>query len=306
MDVTPIALASINAGVTTAYNTQFAEVQTVFDKYTYIAASTGDQEVYPRVDLLPGLREWRGERKVNWLTLTDNPIVNKTYEGTIGVRRENIEDDKYGFLTQAAQQMGLSAGRLPDLLVAALMASGTTVQAVDGANFFDVDHENYSATGAITTNINYQAGAGPSWYLMCTKDITKPFIFQKRRPFQVRALFDPNSEAVFEKNEFKWGNDGRCAAGYGLWHYVFRSDAALTVANLEAARAAMASWRRPDGSPLGIMADTLVTGIGLGPTAKSYCINDFLPPTDPLAAGVGTVANTFKGLATAVENPWIP
>lgn len=313
MEVNQIALESLNAGVSTAYNTQFDGVKPVYTEFTYEASSTGDEEVYPRVDLLPGLREWVGERKTNWLTLNAFTIKNKTFEGTIGVKRENIEDDKYGFLTQAAAQMGLGAARLPDLLIAGLMANGTSVLAPDGANFFDVDHENYApGGGSLTTNANYQpapAGyTGPSWYLMATGDVTKPFIYQKRRAFVVRALFDPSSPTVFEKNEFTWGNDGRANAGYGLWHYVFRSDAPLTVANLEAARAALSKWNRPDGSPLGILQSggvKLVTGVGLGPAARAYCTSDFLPAGDPMATG-GTVTNTFKGLATPIENPWIP
>lgn len=314
MDVTPIALESINAGVSTAYNTQFDSVKPVYTEFTYEASSTGDEEVYPRVDLLPGMREWIGERRVNWLTMSSFKIQNRTWEGTIGVKRENIEDDKYGFLTQAAAQMGLGAARLPDLLIAQLMAGGTAALCPDNANFFDLDHENYSPNGGgqLTTNANYQpapAGyTGPSWYLMATADVTKPFIYQKRRAFVVKALFDPSSPDVFYKNEFMWGNDGRCNAGYGLWHYVFRSDAQLNVTNLIAAREALSKWNRPDGSPLGILQSggiKLVTGVQLGPIAKTYCTSQFLPAGDPLAVG-GTVTNMFQGYATPVENPWIP
>jgi phage major head subunit gpT-like protein len=260
--------------------------------------------------MLPGLREWVGERVVNWLTLTTFAIKNKLFESTIGIKVQDIEDDKFSLLNQASASMGEAAGRLPDLLIAQLMAGGTTAAVPDGANFFDTDHENYDANGNVISNFNYQAApggyTGPSWYLLATKKVQRPFIFQTRKPFVMKALFNPESPEVFYKNEFTWGNDGRCNAGYGLWQLAFRSDAPLTVANLEAARAAMAAWRRPDGAPLGVVPDLLTTGVSLGPTARSYCTNDYLPPTDPLVVGVGTVNNTFKGLATALENPWIP
>ncbi|OYV40409.1 MAG: hypothetical protein B7Z80_04600 [Rhodospirillales bacterium 20-64-7] len=306
MDISPIALQSLNNGVSTAYNTQLFAAESIYKKFTYDAPSTGDAEVYPRLNMLPGLREWVGERVVNWLTMSTFTIANKTFENTIGVKRENLEDDKYGFLTQAAGEMGQAAGELADLLIAGLMNAGHTTIVSDNSNFFDTSHPNYNADGSNGTNINYQAGAGPSWYLLATKKVLKPFIYQTRRPFVLRSLFDPNSQEVFYKNEFTWGTDGRSNAGYGLWYLAFRSDAALTVANLEAARAAMSQWRRPNGTPMGIVPDMLVTGTTLGPTARSYCNNPFLPAGDPLATGTGTVNNTFQGLATAVENPWIP
>jgi len=168
MDISPISLASINAGVNTAYNTQLWQADTVYDKFTYQAQSTGDQEVYPRLDMLPGLREWVGERVVNWLTLTTFAIKNKLFESTIGIKVQDIEDDKFSLLNQASASMGEAAGRLPDLLIAQLMAGGTTAAVPDGANFFDTDHENYDANGNVISNFNYQAAPGGYTCLLYT------------------------------------------------------------------------------------------------------------------------------------------
>lgn len=310
MDISPIALQSLNNGVSTAYNSQLWAAKSIYKAFTYDASSTGDAEVYPRLNMLPGLREWVGERVVNWLTLTTFSIVNKTFESTIGVKRENLEDDKYGFLSMVAQGMGKATGALPDLLIAGLMKNGNTTLVADGSNFFDTDHPNFNSDGSNGTNYNYQAApegySGPSWYLMATDDILQPFIYQTRRPFALKALFDPTSTEVFYKNEFTWGTDGRANAGYGLWYTAFRSDAPLTLANLEAARTAMATWRRPDGEPMGVNGNLLVVPTALYPTARAYCENDFLPPGDPLITGTaGTAGNTFKGLAKAVEDTWL-
>ena len=309
MDISPIALESLNNGVSTAYNSQLWSAKSIYKAFTYDATSTGDAEVYPRLNMLPGLREWVGERVVNWLSLTTFAIQNRTFESTIAVKRENLEDDKYGFLSQVAGGMGQAAGELPDLLISQLMKGGNTAICADNSNFFDVTHANFSASGAVTTNINYQAATGgyvgPSWYLMQTGQALRPFIYQTRRPFVLKALFDPGSQEVFWKNEFAWGTDGRANAGYGLWYQIFRSDAPLTLANLEAARAAMGAWRRPDGAPMGIVPDTLVVPTALLPAGRNYCENPFLPPGDPLVGTSGTVANSFQGLAKILENPWL-
>lgn len=309
MDISPIALQSLNNGVSTAYNTQLWAAKSIYKAFTYDASSTGDAEVYPRLNMLPGLREWVGERVVNWLTLSTFSIVNKTYESTIAVKRENLEDDKYGFLSQIAQGMGQATGELPDNLIAGLMKDGNTSIVADGSNFYDTDHPNFNADGTNGTNTNYQAApdgyTGPSWYLMATDKPTRPFIYQTRRPFVLKALFDPSGHDVYWKNEFSWGTDGRCNAGYGLWYLTFRSDAPMTLANLIAARTAMAAWRRPDGTPMGIVGDLLVAPVALFPSARTYCENEYLPAGDPAATGVGTVANTFRGLSKALENPWL-
>lgn len=306
MDISFPALDSINTGVSTAFNEQLWAAPGIYKKFSYDASSTGSEEIYPRLDMIPGLREWIGERVVNWLTQSTFAIKNKTFESTIGVKREDIEDDKYGMLSPVAAQMGQNAGHLADLLVAGLMKNGHTTLGIDGQNFFDTAHANFDASGTATTIANYQAGSGnPSWYLIDTSKMLKPFIYQTRRPFKLVPKFSLEAENVFWQDEFIWGVDGRANAGYGLWQLAYRSDAALTVANLETARTTMASWRRPDGAPMGITGNMLIVPTTLYPQARAYCENEFLPAGDPAIGSAGTASNTFRGLATALENVWL-
>jgi phage major head subunit gpT-like protein len=195
--------------------------------------------------------------------------------------------------------MGQTAGRLPDLLIASLMKNGTSTIGIDNQNFFDAAHPNFTASGGVTTQPNYQAGSSPSWYLIDTSQVLRPFIFQRRRPFVLTPRLSLTDPSVFDRNEFQWGTDGRCNAGYGLWQFAFRSDAQLNLANLEAARVTMANWRRPDGAPMGIKPTTLMVPTALYPVARAYCENQF----DPLASAL--TPNTFQGLSKAVENPWL-
>jgi phage major head subunit gpT-like protein len=300
MDISFPALQSINDGVQMTFNDQLYAADGIYKMFTYESNSVGDAEVYPRLDMIPGIREWVGERVVHSLTQSTFTIANKTFENTIAIRREQIEDDKFGLLTPIAAQMGQDAGRLPDRLIAGLMLNGHSTVGVDGQNFFDTAHSNFTATGGVTTISNYQAGSSTSWYLLDNSRILKPFIFQSRRPFKLVPKFSLTDPAVFYDNEFTWGVDGRCNAGYGLWQLGFRSDATLNLANLIAARSAMAAWRRPDGSPMGITPTILVVPSSLYPTARAYCENDY----DPLLTS-NLTPNTFKGLAKAVENRWL-
>ena len=300
MDITLPALQTLNNNVTMQFNDQLYAADSVFKLFSMEINSTGDSEVYPRLDMLPGLRQWIGDRIVNSLSQETFTIPNQTFEETISVRREQLEDDKYGLLAPAAAQLGKDAGVLPDKLVASLFKNGTSTTWVDGQDFFSTSHPSFPNTNSTSTNANYQSGSSTSWYLIDNSHVLKPFIFQRRRPFVLTPKFSLTDPSVFFDNEFIWGTDGRCAGGYGLYQLIFRSDATLNQANLLAARTTMAAWKRPDGTPMGITPTHLVVPSSLYPTAKAYCINDF----DPLLT-TNLTPNSFKGLATAVENRWL-
>ena len=308
MEITFPNLATLNNSVSLAYNTQFFAAGRVCDPYVFDATSTGDAEVYPRLDLIGGLREWLGERLVERLSLSTFSITNKWYEKTISVAADNLMDDKYGFLAPAASQLGENAAQLKDLLVAALMTNGHTTLTYDGQNFFDLAHPTYTAAGSVsgpnTTVANYQSGAGPAWYLFDTSRVIKPFIWQTRKPFTIIPKFSMTDEQVFWNKEFEWGVDGRCNAGYGLWQFAFQSLAPMTVANVNAARTLMGQIRRPNGVPMGIKPDLLVVPTALYPDARAYAENEFIP-IDSTTGAVTLGPNPLRGLFKALENPWL-
>lgn len=301
-------LKSINDGLNLAYNTQFWAASTIYKTVSSEFTSTGAEEVYPRLNMTKGLREFIGEREVNRLSLDTFRIRNKKFEETIAISRDDVEDDKYGIFTPLAATMGMDAGQQPDLMISSLIKNGHTTLAADGQNFFDTSHENYNEDGSVGTLSNYQPApegySGPSWYVFDTSKPLRPFIFQNRDPFQLVSKFALTDENVFWDDEFIWGIRGRCGAGYGLWQLAYRSDAPPTAANLVAARTAMASWRRPNGTPMGVKSTLVMGPTALYPQLRAYCNNEMLPPADPAATGA-FVGNDFKGLAEAIENPWL-
>jgi phage major head subunit gpT-like protein len=304
VEITFPALQTLNNAVNLAYNTQFFAATPACAPFVFDATSSGDAEVYPRLDLMGGLREWIGDRVVERLSLSTFSIVNKWYEKTISVDRANLEDDKYGFLGPAAQQLGQNAGELKDLLIAALMKNGHSSPTYDGQNFFDTAHPNPNADGSMGTVANYAAGSSPVWYLIDTKRIIKPFIWQTRRPFQIIPKFSMTDPQVFWNKEFEWGVDGRCNAGYGLWQIAYMSTQPMTIANVTAARTAMASIRRPSGTPMGITPDLLVVPTALYPDARAYAENEFVP-IDAVTTAATLGPNPLRGLFKAIENVWL-
>ena len=301
MEVTPAALSSINDAVSLAYNTMFWSAGSVYERFTYKATSTGRETVYPRLNMISGLREWVGDRVALSLGESEFTITNRTYEQTIAIKRENIEDDQFGILKSAAELLGTNSRNHPDLLVSTLLKNGHTTLTYDGQNFFDVSHPNPNADGVTTGTVaNYASGAYPVWYLVDTTKVLRPIIYQERRPFVVKPLFALDSALLNTLNEFQWGVDGRCNVGFGLWQLAYMSTAQLTPANLITARATMASIRRPDGTPMGIVPNMLVCGTALGPVARAIQSSQFDPTAGTLTA------NPAIGLIPEVlENPWL-
>jgi len=309
MEITFPNLQSINDGVSLAYNDQLYAVGTRYGAFTFEATSTGAAEVYPRLNMLPGLREWVGDRVVNSLSQTTFSIANRMFEETIGVSRTDIEDDKFNLLTPIAGELGANAGRLPDILVASLLKAGHTTICYDGQNFFDTAHPDYTSTGGNTTSLNYVTGSSPVWFLFDVSRTLKPVIYQRRRPYTIIPKFSMTDPQVFWNKEFQWGVDGRSNCGYGIWQLGYMSQAALTVEALLAARATMATYRRPDGSPMGIRGTLLVTGSSNYPTAKALAEDEMIPNTYSSTyvanTAVGLYPNPARGMFKALEDEWL-
>ncbi len=306
--ITSAVLGAINNGLNLAYNTQLYAAVDPTKPFTFDANSTGASEVYPSLGMLKGVREWIGAREVQSLSQTQFSIANKTFEETIAIKREDIEDDKYGMYSVVAGQMGQDAGQLPPLLKARLLLSGQTGIGPDGKPYFG-NHSTFDANGRATTVSNLAvvtgngAVQGAPWYLFDTSKILKPLIYQRRRDFQLTTRFNLADPSVFDNNEFTWGIDGRCNAGYGLWQLAFMSTQPLNVTNLIAARTAMAAIRRPNGTPMGIVPDTIVCGSTLFPLAQSL-YRDQLIGSDPTTPTT-LVANQVIGMFKPIELLWL-
>lgn len=252
------SLAALNVGFRTTFNNAFNGVTPTWPRVATEVPSTQGSEQYGWLGSFPKFREWLGDRVVQNLSTSDFTLKNKTFENTVGVEREKIEDDSYGVYTPIFAQLGQASRRHPDHLVYSLFAAGFNTACYDGQYFFDTDHPGYNAAGEVISVSNMQAGAGAAWFLLCTKNAVKPFIFQKRRDYQFTAKTSLTDDNVFHAKEFLYGVDCRVNAGYGLWQLAFGSKATLDAANYDAARAAMGSLRGSGGQPLGIQGDLLV------------------------------------------------
>ncbi|CAN7167354.1 Mu-like prophage major head subunit gpT family protein [Mesorhizobium amorphae] len=268
MDINASTLRSVYTGLSTAFNTRLATTSTLYRTVAMDVPSSTAMNEYPRMDDLPGIREWVGDRLIHDLSATTYIIRNKEFEGTIGVKRSSIEDDQFGFYTTIASQMGQDAAEFPDQLVWPLWKQGDATICYDGQNFFDTDHPGFDENGGETSVSNFTAGGGPAWYLVDDTRVIQPMVFQKRKPFKLVPMDKETDPNVFMKGQYLYGVDGRCNAGFGLWQLAHMSKATLTPENFQAAREAMGAIRKKNGQVININPTKLIVPPTLEADAK--------------------------------------
>jgi len=312
--ITPSVLDAIFQGFNFQFNGGLRSVEPTWKKVAMETTSTAAIENYGWLGQVPRIREWVGDRVVHALDSFGYQIKNRTFEETIGVKREQIEDDSYGLFSPLFRGLGESVALFPDELVYGLFAGGFASKCFDGQNFFDAEHPVKDANGAITLVSNKNTVANPTnaaWYLLDTTKMVKPFIFQKRRAFEFVSKTNPQtSDRVFTNNEFIYGTDGRCNAGYGFWQCAYGSNVPLTRANFRAARQAMINLKGDFGRPLNIKPNLLVVGPSLEQTARDLMEAQFLPidgvPGGAVQSGaLGMIDNTDRRLCEVFMSPWL-
>jgi phage major head subunit gpT-like protein len=261
MQITTATLKALNQGFNKIFLDAFGTVTPTWSQIAMRVPSTADIENYGWLKDLPGMREWIGQRVIHNLEASDAKLVNRNYEHTIGVDRNNIEDDKLGIYTPMLSMQGEIAARHPDDLVWGLLPDGFGTAGFDGQYFFDTDHVGYTSAGAETSWSNTGGGAGSPWFLMdLSRSFMKPLIFQDRQAARFVALNKETDVNVFMDRQFLFGVDSRYVAGFGFHQLAYGSKATLDATSFAAARLALETQRRPDGSPLPVMATHLVTG----------------------------------------------
>lgn len=78
--------------------------------------------------------------------------------------------------------------------------------------------------GKIEVVVDGRLTSDTAWWLLDTSLPIKPFLFQEREAPTFVQQTDPNSDAVFDKAEFRFGIEARGASGYGFWQMAYGSD----------------------------------------------------------------------------------
>ena len=112
----------------------FERVPDTWQKFAAPVSSGSSANIYPFIEHFGGMKEWIGDRQINNVSAKKIEVVNRDFEDTVSISRNDIEDDQYGIYGTLIAQMGYNAGKIwQDLAVAALLSDGDWI---DGENFF--------------------------------------------------------------------------------------------------------------------------------------------------------------------------
>lgn len=251
-------LRALFTGYKASFQNAFAGITPDFLQFTLPVNSTASVEQYGWLGNSSVFREWLGDRVIQNLQLHDYSIKNKSFENTVGVPRESIEDDSYGIFSPLIAQLGQDAANHPSGLLYDLLSNGFSGKCYDGQYFFDTDHPVTDGAGKEQSISNFQGGTGKSWFLLDTTRIMKPLILQMRKPYNFVALDQEKDENVFMRKEYVYGSDARLNVGYGLWQLAAASKQELTNDSFNELFASMQSTTGDRGKKLGIAPKLLV------------------------------------------------
>jgi phage major head subunit gpT-like protein len=289
-------LDHLTRGFKASFQRGFAGVAPLWGKVATLVPSSTASEDYGWLGKIPGMREWIGDRQINNLKQHDYNIKNKSFENTVGVDRDHIDDDQFGIYAPMMETLGQTAAEHPDILVFGLLAAGFATRCYDGQYFFDADHPVIGADGETASVSNLQAGSDAPWFLLDTRRPLKPLIYQERKKPNFVALNQDTDDNVFMRKEYLYGVDSRCNVGFGFWQMAFGSKAALSAENFEAAYAAMGAFKGDHGSPLGVRPNLLVVGPGLSGAARQIVEAQLINGGD---------SNTNYKRVDLLEVPWL-
>jgi phage major head subunit gpT-like protein len=223
--------------------------------------SAGAANYYGWLKDLPGITEWVGDRQLADMGKHGYSIPNKTWESSISISRDEVDDNQIGQYSVIAQNYGDQVAYFPDTLVYPLLVAGFTELCYDGQPYFDTDHPLETTPASTFSNVigDPSTDTGEPWFLIDDGKVLKPIVYQERRPFVFKNM-NPTEEYTWFNNKYAAGVDGRCAAGFSFPQLAIGSKAALSEANYAEAKKLLRKMKKVDGTPIGVRPTKLVVG----------------------------------------------
>lgn len=162
-------LGRLFTGYSAAFQRGLGQADPQWQRLATRVPSTTREEKYAWLGQTPNLREWIGDRVIKSIEAHDYSIKNKSWESTIEVGRDDIEDDTFGVYSPLFEEMGRSTAAHPNQLVFNLLSQGFATSCYDGQYFFDTDHPVLDENGATISVSNTGGGSGDAWFLIDDK-----------------------------------------------------------------------------------------------------------------------------------------
>ncbi len=156
MIVNAAAVQAIFLNLNSTFNDAFSAYKPLYARVATEVPSSTREESYNWMANLPKMREWLGPRVIQNLSKYNYSILNRDFELTIGVDRNDIEDDKLGIYQVQAKGIARATASHPDELVFGLFPAGFASLCFDGHPFFHDSHP-LGPDGMMQSNLGHGA-----------------------------------------------------------------------------------------------------------------------------------------------------
>jgi len=140
MLITPAALRALETTLSLQFQMGYSESAIWHNKVAMTVPSSTKIATYGWMARVAQLRQWIGARVIENLQSHVYTLENQDFELTIGVDRDDWEDENLGIYSALFQEMGRSAAKWPDEIVKTALQAGTSAVTFDGVPFFDTAH----------------------------------------------------------------------------------------------------------------------------------------------------------------------
>jgi phage major head subunit gpT-like protein len=204
MIVSAETLVALQTTFRALFATRTAAVTPQWPTIAMEAPSTNRAENYQWLGAVPAMKEWIDERTREKLLGFQYTVTNKSWEATLEVDRDDIEDDQLGIYRPQIEALADEGVRHPDELMFLLLMAGQTNLCYDGQFFFDTDHAEglsgaqsnlLTGTGVTVAQVTADFIAARSAMRLFKNDRGKPWL---RGEPKFVIVAPPAMEGVFE------------------------------------------------------------------------------------------------------------
>jgi phage major head subunit gpT-like protein len=161
MLITKAAIQQLQVGFSGIYRAGWNMTEPKLVSLATTVPSSTRTNTYGWMGRLLKMRKWDGPRVIQNLNTHAYQLENEPYELTVGVDRDDIEDDQLGVYNPLFEELGRNAQKWPDQTLKTALQAGTTNLGFDGVAFFASTHplnpagnqaNNFTGTALSTTN----------------------------------------------------------------------------------------------------------------------------------------------------------
>ena len=136
MDINRQNMNELFLGFQQIFKRGFEAADLEYRKFSTEVRSTTAVEVYPFLEQFGGMREWIGDRQLKNVSSQKKKVANRDFEDNVIVKKNDIEDDKYGLYSSLIQDLGTAANSIWGELAYQALLGGDVDTWVDELPFF--------------------------------------------------------------------------------------------------------------------------------------------------------------------------